>query len=80
MDALRKAIELCKGQSALARLITTPERPVCQSHVWNWLNRDKKVPANQCLAIERATGGQVTRYQLRPDVFGPAPEEETTAA
>lgn len=31
------------------------------------------IPAERCLPIERATGGAVTRYELRPDVFGPAP-------
>ena len=30
------------------------------------------VPANRCIAIEAATG--VSRHDLRPDVFGPAPE------
>jgi DNA-binding transcriptional regulator YdaS (Cro superfamily) len=37
--------------------------------VWNWINRDRKVPAEFVLAIERATGGRVTRHQLRPDIY-----------
>jgi DNA-binding transcriptional regulator YdaS (Cro superfamily) len=32
-----------------------------------------KVPAEYCLAVEAATDGRFTRYQLRPDVFGHAP-------
>lgn len=36
-------------------------------------------PAHHCLAIEEATGGKVTRYQLRPDVFGPAPNGKGAA-
>jgi DNA-binding transcriptional regulator YdaS (Cro superfamily) len=32
------------------------------------------VPADRCLPIERATGGAVTRYDLRPDIFGDAPD------
>lgn len=30
--------------------------------------------------IEEATAGQVTRYDLRPDIFGPAPESPAEAA
>jgi len=37
------------------------------------------VPARRCLAIERITQGQVSRYQLRPDVYGPAPQAEPPA-
>lgn len=55
---------------------------VAQAHVWNWLNTDKTPmpPAEHCRAIEEATGGQVTRYDLRPDVFGSGPEREESAA
>lgn len=32
----------------------------------------RKVPAERCLAVEEATG--ISRYELRPDIFGQAPE------
>jgi DNA-binding transcriptional regulator YdaS (Cro superfamily) len=32
----------------------------------------ERVPAERVLDVERLTG--ISRYQLRPDVFGPAPE------
>ena len=32
--------------------------------------RTGKVPAHHCIPIEVATKGAVTRYELRPDVFG----------
>lgn len=32
-----------------------------------------RAPAARCLDIERITAGRVTRYDLRPDVFGQAP-------
>jgi DNA-binding transcriptional regulator YdaS (Cro superfamily) len=35
------------------------------------LRRGKKVPAEWCIAIERATDGRITRSQLRPDLFPP---------
>lgn len=69
MHALRKAIEIAGSQAALARKIG--KRP---GHVWAWLNRDQKVPAEICRLIEEATAGQVTRHELRPDVFDPPAE------
>jgi DNA-binding transcriptional regulator YdaS (Cro superfamily) len=79
-QAIQKAIDAAGGQSALARLISTPDRKVSQGHVWAWLKRDKKVPAEYVLAIEAACKGQVTRHALRPDVFGPPPKEEAPHA
>lgn len=45
-----------------------------------------RIPSPEnCLSIERATGGQVTRQDLRPDDYWliwpdlPAPQESTTA-
>lgn len=74
--ALLRAIEVVGSQAALAREIgCTP------AHVWNWVNREnsKGTPAEFCRAIESATSGQVTRYDLRPDVFGEAPTKEAAA-
>lgn len=44
---------------------------VTQGRVSQWL-KGEKIPAERCIQIEAATGGKVTRYDLRPDVFGPA--------
>lgn len=63
--ALTRAVEICGGQSALARAVG-----VKQAHVWNWLNVSKRVPADHVPAIEKATGGKVTRRDLRPDLWG----------
>lgn len=41
-----------------------------QNVVGNWRLRGQ-VPAERCVAIEKATAGAVTRHDLRPDVFGP---------
>ena len=65
-NPLQKAVEITGGQTGLAKLIG-----IRQSHVWNWLNRSLGiVPAEYCIKIEQATRGLVTRYDLRPDVFG----------
>lgn len=71
MTPLERAVEICTSQAELARRIGGN---VKQAHVWNWLNSDSGLaPAEHCRAIETATDGEVTRYELRPDVFGPAP-------
>lgn len=68
MDALTKAIESAGGVAKLASAIG-----VAPNVVGNWKLR-KSVPADRCLAVEKATGGEVTRHDLRPDVFGVSPE------
>jgi len=71
MDALTKAIEAAGGVGKLALAIGT-----AQNVVSNWRARGQ-VPAHRCAEVERATGGAVTRHDLRPDVFGePAPASE----
>lgn len=67
MNAIDQAIKLCGGPTGLAEKLG-----VWQTAVSNWRSRGQ-VPAQRCLAIEEATAGAVTRYQLRPDVFGEAP-------
>ena len=39
--------------------------------VYQWETRP--VPAHRCRAIEKLTGGDVTRFELRPDIFGTGP-------
>lgn len=62
--ALEKAVEIAGSQAELARRIGKK-----QAHVWNWLNRDNEVPAEAVIPIEAATGGEVTRHDLRPDLY-----------
>lgn len=63
-DSLTKAVALVGGQTQLARLLG-----VKQANVWHWLNKAERVPGEYVLAIESATGGQVTRHDLRPDLY-----------
>lgn len=67
MEALRKAVELAGGVTALADKLG-----VGQSVVSNWLMRES-IPPQRCVEIETAVQGAVTRYELRPDIFGTAP-------
>lgn len=63
-EALQRAVEIVGGQTALAEKLG-----VKQGHIWYWLNKANRAPAEQAIAIEAATGGQVTRHQLRPDIY-----------
>ncbi len=47
--------------------------------VRHWANGTRSVPATRCVDIEAATSGQVTRYELRPDVFGEQPQQAQAA-
>lgn len=58
--ALQKAIKLAGGQSALGRLLKIHRQAVAQ-----W----EKAPVERVLAIEHATGAQITRHDLRPDIY-----------
>jgi len=52
---------------------------VSQGLVWQWISGKTTVTAERALQIERATAGQVTRHDLRPDIFGAAPEKANAA-
>lgn len=60
---LKSWIKSEHGRSvALARIIGVP-----QSFVSKMASGEKPVPFDRCIPIERATGGEVTRQELRPD-------------
>ena len=62
MNTLTRVIEcLGGGQPALAELLNVSQPAVSQ-----WRKRGTLLKAEYCSAIERATGGQVTRQDLRP--------------
>lgn len=64
ISALRRAKDILGSEYAVAEVVG-----VKQPSVNYILNSGKKVPAEWCLAIERATEGQVTRHELRPDLY-----------
>ena len=45
---------------------------ITHSAVLQWIKNG--VPAERVLAIEVASGGKLSRHDLRPDLFGPAPQ------
>ena len=64
IKALEKAIDIAGGQSALGRLIDRDQKAI-----WAWINTTQKVPAEDVLKIEKAVDKQVTRHELRPDIY-----------
>lgn len=85
MSYLQKTIAIAGGQNQLARKITAwhADRGIVlvvrQQYVWKWLRSESPVPpAEHCRAIEDITRGAVTRYDLRPDVFGTSPACDCT--
>lgn len=68
MSAIQKAIDAVGTQAELARRLNVTDMAISQ-----WKKRG--VPPERCIPIEDATDRAVTRYELRPDVFGSAPVE-----
>ncbi len=75
--AFKKAVTILKkmgyGQRHLAK-----ELGVSQSVISKWLVR-RQIPAEYVLRIEAITMGDVTRYELRPDLYPPVikPKDST---
>lgn len=72
---LVKAVEASGGRSNLAKALG-----VSTVFINDMIHGKKPVPASRCIAIERVTDGAVTRYELRPDVFGEAPAGKNKGA
>lgn len=68
-EAIERAIEIAGGPTALARSIGG----LTSQAVSQW----KKCPPDRALDVERITG--VSRHELCPEVFGPAPKKERAA-
>lgn len=71
MIPIKRALQITGSYTKLAELCGNG----CKANkVFNWANRNGQPPGHWCIAIEKATKGQVTRYDLRPDIFGTARE------
>lgn len=62
MNHIKRAADCVGSQSALAEAIG-----VKQPTISEWVRGDRPVPIERCVDIERATGRQVMRWDLRPD-------------
>lgn len=62
---IEQAVFIVGSQAGLARALG-----VSVPCIHQWRNGERPVPAGRCLAIEKATKGKVSRYVLRPDIYG----------
>lgn len=67
---IQKAVDIVGSQVALAAAISSKKKRVSPGQVSHWYTGLKQVPPHHCIPVEEATWGLVTRYELRPDVFG----------
>lgn len=65
-NSLEKAIAIIGSKRQFAIKLK-----VDRQNIYNWLS--KGLPAEWVLPIEKITKGQITRYELRPDIY---PKEE----
>jgi len=63
-----EAVRIAGGQSKFSRLVKRP-----QQTVFDALKAGRPLWPEDVLIVERATG--VSRHRLRPDVYGPEPED-----
>ena len=63
MDPIDRAAEILGSQTALAALCGVSKGAVSQ-----WKEKHRRVPAEYCPLIERATAGEVRCEDLRPDI------------
>lgn len=60
---IRKIVAACGSQSRLATALNLKPMAISQ-----WKRRGR-IPVEHVLAIEQLTGGQVTRHEMRPDLY-----------
>jgi len=65
---LSAAIETAGTLPRLVELLVSAGVRITPSAVYQW----PRVPVNRCAEVERVTG--VSRYRLRPDIFGEDPK------
>lgn len=61
-EQTKKAVEILGGTIAAASKLGV--KPPAVS---DWLTKKRPIPIKRCVQIEQATGGAVTRRDLRPD-------------
>lgn len=71
LTAYRKKTGL--SQAAFAAALTDAGSAATQALISQWESGDVTIPAERMAVIEQVTDGEVTRHDLRADLFGPAP-------
>lgn len=77
-EAFEEAVKAIGGQSAASRSLTGHGHKISQQLLRHHLKVKGRCPAELVLQFESLSG--VSRYRLRPDVFGGEPVNEACAA
>lgn len=73
-QAIEKAVDILGGVPAVMKLTDKG-----QGTVWGWINTTGKTPPEYVLQFERecfAKGKPLTRWDMRPDIFGTEPSQQ----
>lgn len=62
--ALEAALKIFGSETAMAAAIGLSQQSVNEV-----IRSGRNAPPKWCIPLEKATGGQVTRHQLRPDLY-----------
>ncbi|MDW3204602.1 MAG: Cro/CI family transcriptional regulator [Alphaproteobacteria bacterium] len=62
LPIVREAVEIVGGVNVLAARVG-----IAVQNFYQW----KEIPPRRVLAIEAATGGRISRYRMRPDIYPP---------
>ena len=69
METIQQAVDLAGSQSKLAEMLgITPQA------VQIWCSNKRKVPVTRAIAIEKLFPGEITRAEIRPDIFCDIPD------
>jgi DNA-binding transcriptional regulator YdaS (Cro superfamily) len=64
---IQDIINIVGGQKELATMIG-----VSQQTISHWKVNDFDIPAEMVVALEKATRGEIPRWQVRPDLWEPS--------
>lgn len=79
MTPLERAIDALGSQAALAEAMTKAGKPTTQQAISWWLNNADGVVSPEYAPTMEAVSG-VSRHDLNPKIFGPAPKLSTRKA
>lgn len=73
MNGIQRAILIAGSQEKLAEMLGVKQQTV------SWWVSSKKgaVPIARAIEIEQVLDKKVSRYELRPDIFGSVPDQST---
>ena len=66
---IRAAIERAGGYVSVAKTMSKDGHYVYPQLILSWINSERKIPAKWVIPLESALGGEVSRNDMRPDIY-----------